>query len=163
MTNVHSTEGGWPIHMNHQTLVPEPFDPLSSLKIVSTGILIAQPYAAALCAEMGAEVIQVERALALAILHGATARSRSTPKMASRLQPTGCVRLRSAAATRMSPWLLPWRSPQSTRPSRYVVHALEKLPQGYQKVCAETPAPNVASAPDGWLVDLEFWICSSGG
>src|SRR5258707_12917146 len=61
MTNVHSTGGGWPIHMNHQTLVPEPFGPLSSLKIVSTGILIAQPYAAALCAEMGAEVIQVER------------------------------------------------------------------------------------------------------
>ena len=47
--------------MNHQTLVPERFGPLSSLKIVSTGILIAQPYAAALCAEMGAEVIQVER------------------------------------------------------------------------------------------------------
>jgi crotonobetainyl-CoA:carnitine CoA-transferase CaiB-like acyl-CoA transferase len=61
MTNVHSTEGGWPIHMNHQTLVPEPFGPLSSLKIVSTGILIAQPYAGAPCAEMGAEVIQVER------------------------------------------------------------------------------------------------------
>ena len=61
MTNVHCTERGWPIHMNHQTLVPEPFGPLSSLKIVSTGILIAQPYAAALCAEMGAEVIQVER------------------------------------------------------------------------------------------------------
>jgi crotonobetainyl-CoA:carnitine CoA-transferase CaiB-like acyl-CoA transferase len=43
--------------MNHKTLVPERFGPLSSLKIVSTGILIAQPYAAALCAEMGAEVI----------------------------------------------------------------------------------------------------------
>src|SRR5260370_38232570 len=50
-----------PIPMNHETLVPERFGPLSSLKIVSTGILIAQPYAAALCAEMGAEVIQVER------------------------------------------------------------------------------------------------------
>src|SRR5260370_31078684 len=61
MTNVHSTGGGWPIHMNHQSLVPERFGPLSSLKIVSTGILIAQPYAAALSAEMGAEVIQVER------------------------------------------------------------------------------------------------------
>ena len=61
MTNVHSTGGGWPIHMNPETLVPERFGPLSSLKIVSTGILIAQPYAAALCAEMGAEVIQVER------------------------------------------------------------------------------------------------------
>ena len=47
--------------MKHETLVPERFGPLSSLKIVSTGILIAQPYAAALCAEMGAEVIQVER------------------------------------------------------------------------------------------------------
>ena len=61
MTNVRSTGGGWPIHMNPETLVPERFGPLSSLKIVSTGILIAQPYAAALCAEMGAEVIQVER------------------------------------------------------------------------------------------------------
>src|SRR5260370_14238216 len=47
--------------MNHETLVPERFGPISSLKIVSTGILIAQPYAAALSAEMGAEVIQVER------------------------------------------------------------------------------------------------------
>ena len=47
--------------MKHKTLVPERFGPLSSLRIVSTGILIAQPYAAALCAEMGAEVIQVER------------------------------------------------------------------------------------------------------
>src|SRR5260370_4875946 len=47
--------------MNHETLVPERFGPLSSLKIVSAGILIAQPYAAALSAEMGAEVIQVER------------------------------------------------------------------------------------------------------
>jgi crotonobetainyl-CoA:carnitine CoA-transferase CaiB-like acyl-CoA transferase len=47
--------------MNLQTLVPERFGPLSSLKIVSSGILIAQPYAATLCAEMGAEVIQVER------------------------------------------------------------------------------------------------------
>src|SRR5260370_42062880 len=61
MMNVHCTEGGWPIHMNHQTLVPEPFGPLSSLKIVSKGILIAQPYAAALYPEMGAEVIQLQR------------------------------------------------------------------------------------------------------
>jgi hypothetical protein len=49
----HIAGGGWPIHMNHQTLVPEPFGPLFSLKIVSTGILIAQPYAAVLCAENG--------------------------------------------------------------------------------------------------------------
>ncbi len=43
------------------TLVPEAFGPLQGVKIVSTGTLIAQPFAAALAAEMGAEVIQVER------------------------------------------------------------------------------------------------------
>jgi crotonobetainyl-CoA:carnitine CoA-transferase CaiB-like acyl-CoA transferase len=43
------------------TLVPQPFGPLQGVKIVSTGTLIAQPFAAALAAEMGAEVIQVER------------------------------------------------------------------------------------------------------
>jgi crotonobetainyl-CoA:carnitine CoA-transferase CaiB-like acyl-CoA transferase len=44
-----------------KTLVPEPFGPLQGVKIVSTGTLIAQPFAAELAAEMGAEVIQVER------------------------------------------------------------------------------------------------------
>ncbi len=43
------------------TLVPEAFGPLQGVKIVSTGTLIAQPFAATLAAEMGAEVIQVER------------------------------------------------------------------------------------------------------
>src|SRR5437588_2450132 len=42
-------------------LVPEAFGPLQGVRVVSTGALIAQPYAAALAAEMGAEVIQVER------------------------------------------------------------------------------------------------------
>ncbi len=41
-------------------LVPEPFGPLQGIRILSTGTLIAQPFAAALAAQMGAEVIQVE-------------------------------------------------------------------------------------------------------
>src|ERR1700741_4936599 len=42
-------------------LVPEAFGPLQGLRILSTGALIAQPFAASLAAEMGAEVIQIER------------------------------------------------------------------------------------------------------
>jgi crotonobetainyl-CoA:carnitine CoA-transferase CaiB-like acyl-CoA transferase len=42
------------------TLVPEPFGPLQGIRILSTGTLIAQPYAAHLAAMFGAEVIQVE-------------------------------------------------------------------------------------------------------
>ncbi|HVA81953.1 MAG TPA: CoA transferase [Candidatus Binataceae bacterium] len=47
--------------MADKTLVPEQFGPLQGVKIVSTGTLIAQPFAAELAAEMGAEVIQIER------------------------------------------------------------------------------------------------------
>ena len=47
--------------MSIANLVPEKFGPLQGVKIVSTGTLIAQPFAAALAAEMGAEVIQIER------------------------------------------------------------------------------------------------------
>src|SRR5262245_3719968 len=47
--------------MASESLVPEAFGALQGVKIVSTGTLIAQPFAAALAAEMGAEVIQVER------------------------------------------------------------------------------------------------------
>ncbi|MGH7778218.1 MAG: CaiB/BaiF CoA transferase family protein [Candidatus Binataceae bacterium] len=47
--------------MSEQTLVPESFGPLQGVKIVSSGTLIAQPFAAELAAEMGAEVIQIER------------------------------------------------------------------------------------------------------
>ena len=43
------------------SLLPEQFGPLQGIRILSTGSLIAQPYAATLAAEMGAEVIQVER------------------------------------------------------------------------------------------------------
>lgn len=43
------------------SLIPEQFGPLQEVRILSTGSLIAQPYAAALAAEMGAEVIQLER------------------------------------------------------------------------------------------------------
>lgn len=43
------------------SLLPEPFGALQGVRILSTGSLIAQPYAAALAAEIGAEVIQLER------------------------------------------------------------------------------------------------------
>src|SRR5271167_1760723 len=47
--------------MAAKSLVPEAFGPLQGVRIISTGTLIAQPFAAELAAEMGAEVIQVER------------------------------------------------------------------------------------------------------
>jgi crotonobetainyl-CoA:carnitine CoA-transferase CaiB-like acyl-CoA transferase len=47
--------------MSEKTLMPEAFGALQGVKIVSTGTLIAQPFAAELAAEMGAEVIQIER------------------------------------------------------------------------------------------------------
>ncbi len=47
--------------MSIDSLVTEKFGPLQGVKIVSTGTLIAQPFAAELAAEMGAEVIQIER------------------------------------------------------------------------------------------------------
>ena len=47
--------------MAAKSLVPEAFGPLQGVRIISTGTLIAQPFAAELAAEMGAEVIQLER------------------------------------------------------------------------------------------------------
>jgi crotonobetainyl-CoA:carnitine CoA-transferase CaiB-like acyl-CoA transferase len=44
-----------------RNLVPQQFGPLQGVRIVSCGVEIAQPFAAALAAEMGAEVIQIER------------------------------------------------------------------------------------------------------
>lgn len=43
------------------SLVPEQFGPLQGVRVISSGTLIAQPFAAALAAQMGAEVIQIER------------------------------------------------------------------------------------------------------
>ena len=43
------------------TLVPEKFGPLSGVRILSTGTIVAEPMAAVLAAEMGAEVIHIER------------------------------------------------------------------------------------------------------
>ena len=48
--------------MARDTLVPEQFGPLQGVRILSTGSVIAQPFAAAVAAQMGAEVIQVENA-----------------------------------------------------------------------------------------------------
>jgi crotonobetainyl-CoA:carnitine CoA-transferase CaiB-like acyl-CoA transferase len=47
--------------MDGKSLIPERFGPLQGVRIISTGTLIAQPFAGELAAEMGAEVIQVER------------------------------------------------------------------------------------------------------
>src|SRR5262249_27106833 len=47
--------------MPEKTLLPENFGPLQGVKIVSSWTLIAQAFAAELAAEMGAEVIQIER------------------------------------------------------------------------------------------------------
>src|SRR5579859_4682813 len=47
--------------MAAKSLVPESFGPLQGVRIISTGTLIAQPFAGELAAEMGAEVIQIER------------------------------------------------------------------------------------------------------
>ena len=46
---------------NMASLIPNPFGPLQGVRILSSGILIAQPFAAGMAAEMGAEVIQIER------------------------------------------------------------------------------------------------------
>ena len=42
-------------------MVPEQFGPLQGVRIISSGTYIAEPFAAALAAQMGAEVIQIER------------------------------------------------------------------------------------------------------
>jgi L-carnitine CoA-transferase len=42
-------------------LLPENFGPLQGVRIISSGVFIAQPFAAGLAAELGAEVIHVER------------------------------------------------------------------------------------------------------
>jgi crotonobetainyl-CoA:carnitine CoA-transferase CaiB-like acyl-CoA transferase len=47
--------------MNGKPLIAEPFGPLQGVRIISSGTLIAQPFAGELAAEMGAEVIQIER------------------------------------------------------------------------------------------------------
>jgi crotonobetainyl-CoA:carnitine CoA-transferase CaiB-like acyl-CoA transferase len=47
--------------MNRRPLIAEPFGPLQGVRIISSGTLIAQPFAGELAAEMGAEVIQIER------------------------------------------------------------------------------------------------------
>ena len=44
-----------------ESLLPEQFGPLQGVRILSTGTIVAEPFAAALAAEMGAEVIQIER------------------------------------------------------------------------------------------------------
>ena len=43
------------------SLVPQQFGPLQGVRVISSGTYIAQPFAAALAAQMGAEVIHIER------------------------------------------------------------------------------------------------------
>ena len=47
--------------MQGKPLIDQPFGPLQGVRIISSGTLIAQPFAGELAAEMGAEVIQIER------------------------------------------------------------------------------------------------------
>ncbi|HLW70382.1 MAG TPA: CoA transferase [Candidatus Binataceae bacterium] len=47
--------------MSGKPLIEQPFGPLQGVRIISSGTLIAQPFAGELAAEMGAEVIQIER------------------------------------------------------------------------------------------------------
>ena len=58
---------GYPTH-RRQIWNPEPnnwslkqFGPLQGVSIISSGTYIAEPFAAALASQMGAEVIQIER------------------------------------------------------------------------------------------------------
>ena len=46
---------------SRDSLLPEQFGPLQGIRILSSGTIIAQPFAAEMAAEMGAEVIQIER------------------------------------------------------------------------------------------------------
>ncbi len=48
------------MNSNTTSLLPKQFGPLQGVRILSTGSLIAQPFAAGIAAEMGAEVIQIE-------------------------------------------------------------------------------------------------------
>jgi len=47
--------------MAGKALVPQSFGPLQGVRIISSGVFIAQPFAAELAAEMGAEVIHIEQ------------------------------------------------------------------------------------------------------
>ena len=49
------------MHEDMASLIPNPFGSLEGVRILSTGSLVAQPFAAAMAAEMGAEVIQLEQ------------------------------------------------------------------------------------------------------
>jgi hypothetical protein len=49
-----------PMERNGGSLVPEGFGPLEGVRILSTGTLVAEPYAAHLAGAFGAEVIQIE-------------------------------------------------------------------------------------------------------
>lgn len=47
--------------MTAKALIPQSFGPLQGVRIISSGVFIAQPFAAELAAEMGAEVIHIEQ------------------------------------------------------------------------------------------------------
>ena len=47
--------------MATKPLIPQSFGPLQGVRIISSGLFIAQPFAAELAAEMGAEVIHIEQ------------------------------------------------------------------------------------------------------
>jgi crotonobetainyl-CoA:carnitine CoA-transferase CaiB-like acyl-CoA transferase len=47
--------------MSVKKLIPDSFGPLQGVRIISSGVFIAEPFAAAIAAEMGAEVIHIEQ------------------------------------------------------------------------------------------------------
>lgn len=74
---------------NMASLIPNPFGSLQGVRILSTGSIIAQPFAAAMAAEMGAEVIQLERpGQGDALWRNIEFPSKR--KTAPRLRPAGC-------------------------------------------------------------------------
>lgn len=112
------------------TLVPEQFGPLQGVRILSTGSVIAQPFAAALAAQWGAEVIQVEnphvedtwRTIGLKVRSADGSREVGTSWLAERRNefnvtldmstPEGCEKFLKLAA-RADIWM------ESSRPGTY--------------------------------------------
>ena len=88
--------------MSIDNLVSERFGPLQGVRIISSGTLIAEPWAAELASEMGAEVIQIERPGA-ATADGAPWVSAWRPLTAvRRWRPTGSRNGATCSASRLT-------------------------------------------------------------
>src|SRR5271163_4458058 len=96
--------------MSIENLVGEAFGPLQGVKIVWTGTLIAQPFAAELAAEMGAEVIR-SSARGAATRGGGPSASDSMPKTV--VIPFRRTSSRNGATFLASRWIFPSRKARS--------------------------------------------------